>query len=170
MCAGGVEQQRCSAYCGIGTSVVEDQRSSANTSVEAAGRIQKERTPTKRCISSARGERAKRIAAFRCSEIGIARRRRRRRRRCGCGCRGRRIYQIIADDVEVDALGRCRRNIGRLFGASECVLHIRMRLWAGLTQPVAEVSVRILIERNDVGAAAIDREITGTARSEVSNS
>ncbi len=35
-CAGGVEQHRCSADCGIGISRVEDQRSSANTGVEAA--------------------------------------------------------------------------------------------------------------------------------------
>ena len=37
LCAGGVEQKRCRAHCGIGISSVEDQRSSANTGVEAAG-------------------------------------------------------------------------------------------------------------------------------------
>ena len=54
--AGGVEQQRYSAYCGIATTRVEDQRASANTRVEVTGGIQKQRTPANRCISSASGE------------------------------------------------------------------------------------------------------------------
>ena len=55
LCAGRVEQQRRSAHCRIGTPVVEDQRSAANTSVKTAVGIGKERTPTKPCISSAGG-------------------------------------------------------------------------------------------------------------------
>src|SRR5206468_7325211 len=69
LCAGGVEQQRCRANCRIGICVVEGQRSAAYASIETAGRIQEEGTPTKRCISSARGEKTKRIAPFRCREI-----------------------------------------------------------------------------------------------------
>src|SRR4029453_16323623 len=70
LCAGGVEQERCRANCSIGISVVKDQRSSAHTGVEAAGGIQKERAPTKRCISSASGQKTKRFAPLRCGEIG----------------------------------------------------------------------------------------------------
>ena len=69
LCAAGVEQQRCSAHRRIRIRVVEDQRSSANTSIEAAGGIQKERPPTKRCISSASGEKTKRVASFSCREV-----------------------------------------------------------------------------------------------------
>src|SRR5205823_11668589 len=69
LCAGGVEQERCCAHCGIGICVVECQRSTANTSIETAGRIQKERTPTKCCISSPDGEKTKRVAPLRCREI-----------------------------------------------------------------------------------------------------
>src|SRR5439155_22331807 len=71
LCAGGVEQQRCCAYCGIGIRVVEVQRSGANTGIEVAGAINKEGLETKRCISSAGGESTKRIAPFRCRKIGI---------------------------------------------------------------------------------------------------
>src|SRR5437773_3444149 len=77
LCAACVEQKRCSAHCGIGIRVVEGQRSAANTGVEAAGWYLKERAPTKSCISSAGGEKIKRIAPFRCREIGIAAVRRR---------------------------------------------------------------------------------------------
>src|SRR5205823_3778508 len=80
LCAAGVEQKRCRAHCGIGICVVECQRSTANTSIETAGGIQKERPPTKRCISSASSERIKRAAPFRCREIGIT------RVRCRCRC------------------------------------------------------------------------------------
>ena len=48
LCAAGVEQKRRSAHGSIGICVVEDQRSTANTSIETAGAIQKERTPTER--------------------------------------------------------------------------------------------------------------------------
>src|SRR5205823_10839796 len=70
--AAGVEQKRCRANCGIGICVVEGQRSTANTGIEVAGAIGKERTPTEPCISSAGSERKKRIASFRCREIGKA--------------------------------------------------------------------------------------------------
>src|SRR5262249_19203871 len=72
LCAGGVEQKRCSAHCGIGIRIVEGQRSAANTCVGAASAIQKERTPTKCCISRAIGDRIECVAAFRCCEIIIA--------------------------------------------------------------------------------------------------
>jgi predicted RNA-binding Zn-ribbon protein involved in translation (DUF1610 family) len=70
--AGGVEQQRCSAHCGIGIRVIEDQRSSANTRAEAAGAIGKQRVPTKACVSSSSRQEVKRITSFRCCVIGIA--------------------------------------------------------------------------------------------------
>ena len=70
LCAAGVEQERCHANRGIGTSIVEGQRSTADTGIETAGRIQKERSPTKCCVSSAGGERTKRIASLRCREVG----------------------------------------------------------------------------------------------------
>src|SRR4029077_18355684 len=69
LCAACVEQQRYSAHCGIGICGVEDQRSNANTSIETAGGIQKERPPTNRRISSSSGEKTKRVASFRCSEV-----------------------------------------------------------------------------------------------------
>ena len=81
LCAGSVEQERCHANCGVRICIIEGQRSTANTSIKTAGRIQKERAPTKCRISSASGQRTKRIAPFRCREIGIA------RVRYGCGCR-----------------------------------------------------------------------------------
>src|SRR4029077_15212860 len=77
-----------------------------------------------------------------------------RRRRC------RRIYQIVTNDIEVDPFGRCRGDIGKLVGANECVLHKRMVLRARLAQPITKIARRSLIETNDVGVAAIDREIT----------
>src|SRR5204862_291201 len=51
-CASGVEQQRCSANCGIGIRGVEDQRPSTNTGVEVVRRSGKERIPTNSCVSS----------------------------------------------------------------------------------------------------------------------
>ncbi len=107
VCAAGIEQQRCSAHRRIGIPVVERQRSAANTGVEAAGRIQKERTPTKPCISGACGEETKRIASFRCREIGIApvwcrgwcwRGCRRRR---GRGCRQRAGRAVELNPIEI---------------------------------------------------------------------
>ena len=73
----------------------------------------------------------------------------------GCG-----IYQVVTNDIEVDPFGRCRGDIGKLVGANECVLHKRMGLRARLAQPITKIAGRSLIETNDVGAAAIDREIT----------
>ena len=72
LCAACVEQQRYSAHCGIGICGVEDQRSNANTSIETAGGIQKERPPTNRCISNSSSERIKCIAPSGRSEIGVA--------------------------------------------------------------------------------------------------
>src|SRR5207253_3182681 len=60
--AAGVEQHGYSADCGIGIRGVEDQRASANSGVETAVGIAKERVPTKARISSAGGEEVKRIA------------------------------------------------------------------------------------------------------------
>ena len=40
---------------------------------------------------------------------------------------------------------------------------------AGGAQPITEIAVRILIEIDDVGDAAIDGEITRAARSEISD-
>ena len=72
----------------------------------------------------------------------------------GCG-----IYQVITDDVEVDAFGRRRGDIGKLIGATECVLHKRMALRARLAEPITKITGRSLVEINDVGRAAIDRKI-----------
>ena len=72
LCAGGIEQERCCANCCIGICVVEGQRSSANAGIETAGGI-KERIPTEPCISSASGEKTKRVAPFGCRVIGITR-------------------------------------------------------------------------------------------------
>jgi len=88
LCASRIEQERCRANCGIGPCIVNGQRSSANTGIEAAGRIQKERAPTKRGVSGAGGKRTKCVTSFRCGEIWKAtircRRRCWRRRRRGC--------------------------------------------------------------------------------------
>jgi len=45
--AGGVEQQRCRANCGIGIRGVENQRSTAHSGVEAALHSAEKRIPTK---------------------------------------------------------------------------------------------------------------------------
>src|SRR4030095_12392911 len=50
-----------SPSCGFVISVVERPRSSANSGIEAAVGIRKQRTPTKCCISSASGVANKRI-------------------------------------------------------------------------------------------------------------
>src|SRR4029077_21237660 len=73
----------------------------------------------------------------------------------GCGS-----YQVVSNDIEVDPFGRCRGDIGKLVVANECVLHKRMVLRARLAQPITEIAGRSLIEIDDIGAAAIDREIT----------
>jgi hypothetical protein len=70
--AGCVEQQRCSANCGIGISGVEEQRSSANTGVEVVGTTEKERIPTNSCVSRAGCEESEGVAPFRRREPGIA--------------------------------------------------------------------------------------------------
>src|SRR5438874_13367060 len=71
-CASGVEQQRCSANCGIGIRGVEDQRPSTNTGVEVVRRSGKERIPTNSCVSSAGRKESEGVAPFRCREPGIA--------------------------------------------------------------------------------------------------
>ena len=73
----------------------------------------------------------------------------------GCG-----VYQIVTNDIEVDPFGRGRGDIGKLIGATECVLNKRMLLRARLTKPITKIAGRSLIEINDICAAAIDREIT----------
>ena len=71
LCAAGVEQERCYAHRRIGASIVEGQRATANTGIETAGRIQKQRAPTQCGIASADAERSKRVASLSCCEIGI---------------------------------------------------------------------------------------------------
>src|SRR5215468_1770937 len=58
--ATSIEQKRCRANCGIGISVIDYQRSSADTGVVAAARIRREGIPTKSRIASASGEGLKR--------------------------------------------------------------------------------------------------------------
>src|SRR5438552_6730874 len=71
LCAAGVEQERCYAHCRIGAFIVESKRRTANTGIETAARIQKQRSPTQCGIASADGERSKRVAPLSCCEIGI---------------------------------------------------------------------------------------------------
>ena|SRR5437899_1480225 len=70
--AAGVEQKRCRANRGIGITRVEDQRSSANTGVEAAGGDAKHRKRTKCCVPNARSESLKGVVPRRRGEVGIA--------------------------------------------------------------------------------------------------
>src|SRR5207248_8918127 len=70
------------------------------------------------------------------------------------------IYQVVTNDIQVDPFGRCRGDIRKLVAATECVLHMRMGLRADSAQPITKIAGRSLIEINDVGAAAIDREVT----------
>ena len=67
LCAGGVQQQRYGANCGIGIRVVGGQRSSAYTRVKAAVDVVEERPPTNACISRHPVDKVlKCIAPFRC--------------------------------------------------------------------------------------------------------
>src|SRR5207253_3177519 len=84
LCAAGVEQERCQAHRRIGASVVKGQCSTAYTCIETAAGIQKERPPTKCCISRAGGERTQRVASFGGREIGITGVQRRCRRGSRC--------------------------------------------------------------------------------------
>ena len=97
LCAGGVEQERCRP-----TAVLESPLlgpgSSANTSIETAGGIQKERLPTECCVSSAGGERVKRVAPFGRREIGVT------RVRCRCW----RGWGWNADVIDVFFAVECR--------------------------------------------------------------
>src|ERR1041384_2336055 len=54
----------------------------------------------------------------------------------------RRIYQIVTDDVEIDAFGRCRGDIGILASANKRILHIQMCLRAGLAEPITQIAAR----------------------------
>jgi hypothetical protein len=72
-------------------------------------------------------------------------------------------HQVITDNVEVDAFRRRRRDVGRLSGANNRILRIRMRLGTRGAQPITKIEGRSLIETNDVGPAAIDREIARAA-------
>src|SRR5438046_1500718 len=78
------------------------------------------------------------------------------------------IHQVVTDHIEIDAFGRGARNVGILPCASKCILHIWMRLWAGCAQPITEVPARVLIEKDDVRNAAVDRKIARARRSDVS--
>src|ERR1700747_2244815 len=82
---------------------------------------------------------------------------------------GRTCFQIIADDVEVDAFRRCARNVRRLTRATERVLDVRTSLWARATRPVTQIAGPILIEINDVTGSFIDREIARAVGSDISN-
>ncbi len=70
--AAGVEQKRCRANRGIGITRVEDQRSSANTGVEAAGGDAKHRKRTKCCVPNARSESLKGVVPRSSGEVGVA--------------------------------------------------------------------------------------------------
>ena len=70
--AKGIEQQGSSANARVRIRAVEDQRSSADASIEAGSLGAEERTPTDSCVTNAGGEEVKRIASFRCREPGIA--------------------------------------------------------------------------------------------------
>src|SRR5262249_15095051 len=72
LCAARIEQECCHAHCRIGAHMVKGQYTTANTGIETASRSQKERAPTKCGVSSSGGERSKRVASFRCGEVGIA--------------------------------------------------------------------------------------------------
>ena len=69
--AGGVKQKRRSPSGRIRVSIVENQRSSAKSGVEAAGSIQKQRAPAKSGVSGAAGERIERLTSFRGREVWI---------------------------------------------------------------------------------------------------
>src|SRR5438874_13728783 len=71
LCAAGVEQERCYAKRRIGASIVESKRATANTGIETAGRIQKERAPTQCGIAGADAGRSKGVGLLSCCDIGI---------------------------------------------------------------------------------------------------
>src|SRR4029077_2545855 len=79
-----------------------------------------------------------------------------------------RLSQIVANNIEIDAFGRCRRNVGILHGTAKSILHVWVGLRALLTEPVAEISVRILIEIHYVVHATINREIPRAGTTDVS--
>src|SRR5206468_4982195 len=70
--------------------------------------------------------------------------------------------------VQIDPFRRYGRDVRGLAEASKCILDIRMVLRAGRAQPVTKITIRVLIEIDNVGAAAIDREIPRAGGSSVS--
>src|SRR5437764_4168789 len=72
LCAGAVEQKRRSTTGRIAIRSIEVQGSAANTGVEGAGGIKRERIPTNCCVSSAGSEVEKRMAPFGGGERGVA--------------------------------------------------------------------------------------------------
>src|ERR1041385_2124184 len=79
-------------------------------------------------------------------------------RRCWCGCW--RIYQVVTNDIEVDAFRRCRGDVQKLASTNERILNIRMCLRARIAQPIPQIAARVLIETENIGHATVDGEIT----------
>src|SRR5207244_2233649 len=79
------------------------------------------------------------------------------------------VRQVVTDNIKINTLWRRRCDVGILSRATECVLDVGMCLWASSAQPVTEIAARILIEIDDICEAAIDREITCAAGSNISD-
>ena len=79
------------------------------------------------------------------------------------GYGARRTRQIVTNDVEIDTLRRCRRDIGKLACTTKCILDIRVRLGTGGAQPITEIAARILAEISDSSAATVNRKIACAA-------
>src|SRR5207249_8210131 len=120
--------------------IVEDQRSTADSGVETAGGIRKERTPTEPCISSASSEKTKRVAPFGRREIGVARVRCRRwsrrwRRRWS---RRWRTWNCGLQSIHRDAFLAIASRAGNCFdGRAKLVTVPRERAVAGVYEAVA---------------------------------
>src|SRR5262245_28834221 len=84
-------------------------------------------------------------------------------RRCG------HIYQVVADDIEVDPFRRCRGDIGILASTNERILHVRMCLWTGLAQPITQIAAGVLIEIDNVIDTTVDGKIARAGRSNISD-
>ena len=78
------------------------------------------------------------------------------------------LTKVVTNNIEIDPLGRCRRDIGRLPKTTNRILYVRVHLRTAGAQPITEIVVRNLIEIDDVGPAAIDREIARAGRSDIS--
>src|SRR4029077_1172704 len=79
------------------------------------------------------------------------------------------VHQVVTDNIKINTLRRRRSDVGILSRATECVLDVWVRLWAGRDQPITETAVRLLVEIDDICGPAIDREITGTAGGNISD-